>query len=40
MATNETPAPTRIMLAAINPYLETHIVTGEESEARGHDYIC
>lgn len=40
METNETPAPKRIQLVAINPYLETHIVTGEESEARGHDYIC
>ena len=39
MQTNETTNPARIQLAAIDPYLETNIVTGEEVEMRGHDFV-
>lgn len=40
MQTNEQPTPAaRIQLAAIDPFVETHIVRGVEIEARGHDFV-
>lgn len=41
MQANETTAPaSKVQLAAIDPYLETNIVTGEEVEQRGQEYVC
>ena len=41
MQANETTAPAKaVQFAAIDPYLETNIVTGEEVEQRGQEYVC
>lgn len=40
MTSNETTArAVPVQFAAIDPYLETNIVTGEEVEVRGHDFV-
>lgn len=36
---NTAPQACRVQFAALDPYLETHIVTGEEVEMRGHEFV-